>query len=556
MSKKSKTRYTKVDIEIPEAILDDIIYSIYSVNHLVNRKFITNIYNLLRIINPEIYEENDESVFIKYIFIKKSVRGYLKENIRDFNILYNHTLEKNKYEDSIIEIVEPMIRPILTGLEDSLIDTDGIEYVSTYVSENIQYSYLYHYSNEIQDTFDRLINRDYDSLRDINTETKELLKTVLSDIRKSEIDNNAFTEIDLSEGNFQNVVSLYTRELQNPSKILATGYQAFNKMWNGGVESSRCYLCLSVSGGGKSKFALNLAESICLCNDDIELKDPLKRPCVVLLHQENSQRETFGRYFSMKTKDKYDIKDLTETEVLDILAENGVSPDREINLKIIFKKTKSISTDDVYSIIEEIEDDGNEVICLIHDYTKRINPSKPTGDIRLDLGNVVDEFNILSKILDIPVILFGQLNREAMRIVENALIDGVTDIVKLLGSSNVGESSLMIENADTVEILQDEYSEEYEKWFLTCKEVKMRGKQSTLTHFAHPYENSCSPNPRTESRLSLVMDYFGEPEYKEELTPGGAYSHRKPSKEKTYKTQERYSVKASGIEDDDDLIDD
>ena len=71
--------------------------------------------------------------------------------------------------------------------------------------------------------------------------------------------------------------------------------------------------------------------------------------------------------------------------------------------------------------------------------TKRILPSRPTGDMRIDLGEVVNEFGALAKFYDIPVITAGQINREGAAIIETALQAGQEDFGKKLSANNIGE---------------------------------------------------------------------------------------------------------------------
>jgi len=450
-----------------------------------------------------LYFDSELSLHARYFFIQRSCKGYLEAKIKNFDLLYDYASQNTVYKEEIEDFVYPVLNDYFN--DDLIVSMDDIDYVNTYVSERLQYGFIYNYIEPLNEVMDKLTNNSFSSLYDIIDESETVLKYMLSEIRKVKADNNSAPVIDLSRGNFENVVSQMVSEIHNPSGFLKTGYKVFNEKWGGGLESARTYLELGLPGGGKSKFLLNLAESVCISNPNFVTKDPSKRPCVVLISQENSQRETFKRYFGIITEEKYNIKSMSEDEVFKTLELYGADPNRQINLKIIFKKSKSISTDDIYDIIEEVESDGEEVIALFHDYTKRIRPSKPTGDLRIDLGNVVDEFSTMSKVLDIPVVILGQMNRDAMRTVETVLAEGgKANIVKLLGSHNIGESALMIENADCVDILYDEFSYSYDRWFLTVKEIKNRNEETDLKFFAQPY--SLNGLKKNKSRLVLEVD--------------------------------------------------
>jgi len=164
----------------------------------------------------------------------------------------------------------------------------------------------------------------------------------------------------------------------------------------------------------------------------------------------------------------------------------------------------SINTADIESIINEIESEGEyEVKLLIHDYLKRIDPAINKNDIRLNLGEVVNDFSILAKHLKIPVITANQMNKEAYKVLENDL-EGLAnaknkdkkDLAKNLSLTMQSESSQIHENADGVYGIHREYLKSEDAWFLAFKDLKMRGSKKTRTmeniYFAHPFmkENS------------------------------------------------------------------
>ncbi len=136
-----------------------------------------------------------------------------------------------------------------------------------------------------------------------------------------------------------------------------------------------------------------------------------------------------------------DIRNYTPKQVIKMLREDGemtLKDDDEIDIMIKYYPNRSIDTNDLYSIIEEIEDDGREVITLILDYIKRIRPTERSKDEKEELKNITNELKNLASELDIPVITAHQLNRGAATAVDAALESNKEDVGRFVGRSNVG----------------------------------------------------------------------------------------------------------------------
>jgi hypothetical protein len=247
---------------------------------------------------------------------------------------------------------------------------------------------------------------------------------------------------------------------------------------------------MGLPAGFKSGILLKTATDIKKYNKGMPTKHAGKRKTVLIITMENSVEETVERLFNM-TVTTEDIRNYTPKQVIKMLKETGelvLKDDEDIDIVIKYYPNRSIDTNDLYTIVEEIEDDNKEVIALILDYIKRIRSANPNKELRLELGNIVDEMTVIAKTRNIPVISASQLNREGIKVIETAVESGQADIAKKLGGSNVGESWAMIENADWVCIINREYKATTDMWYLTFKQIKTRAKNPTLTYFAHPFE--------------------------------------------------------------------
>jgi hypothetical protein len=95
------------------------------------------------------------------------------------------------------------------------------------------------------------------------------------------------------------------------------------------------------------------------------------------------------------------------------------------------------------------------------------------GDLRLQLGAVVNEFKTFATLKNIPVITASQLNRTATNSVDEARIKNKADLVRLIGRANVGESNLILENSDWICLIAPEYDKDGNK-YLGIQRVKSR----------------------------------------------------------------------------------
>lgn len=485
MSKKNKELSTyslKVPMDIQLDMLNSIIQYLFTVNPNITRKSLSGIKSLFSILDTRMFE-NDENMMARIHFIKKVLNCKLVMNIQDFALIAEHT-RGGVYDDEIINSILPEIEE---GFESS---TEEVKFINNFISERLKYSYIFAYSEPLMKVLEDLQIGNYDSIFDINARFKEILMKLMNHIRRAEVDDENSVFVDLSPDNFKNMVMEIVEELRKPSNFLKTGIQFFNEMLKGGFENGRFYLFLGASGGFKSGILLSIVRWIRAHNKGFQTKDPNKRPCVVYVTQENSLRETIERLFNISVTGD-DIRNYTPDQVVEMMLDAG-GMDIEvnnINIRMLYRPNRSISTDDLYNIMDEIEEEGQEVIALVHDYVKRIRAANPNKELRLELANVVDEMTVIAKTRNIPVISASQINREGVRVIEEAMASGQADIGRKLGGSNVGESWAMIENADWVGIINREYKQSTDTWYLSIKQIKTRAKNPTLTYFAHPFEN-------------------------------------------------------------------
>lgn len=421
----------KISIKFDIETLDMIIAFLFTDSRLINRGSLINIKNLFDIIDDRAYK-SDSALMSRVEYIRKALHGRLEINIENVTVLFNYCRD-NKIED--ISIIEDAIKTLK-------LNSSEIKYINTMVADRLRYAFIYKYKDNLLDIIERVEMGDFNSLKDINNEFKTTIGSFANDIRK--VESRELTELtfDLTSDNFYEVVKYVVDKLSVPSNKLNLGIQALNDMMNGGPENGRVYLFLGLAGGFKSGVLLSIANWIKRYNKNYQTKDPNKRPAVLFITQENTLEETVERLFNM-TVCADDIRGFKPEDVIHKLrTEGGFTLTDESNVDIIIQyyPNKSINTGSLYSIIGDLEDNGVEVIALIHDYVKRIRPVEQTSEIRFALGAVIDEFKVLAQQKDIPVITASQLNKDAAKTVDSAVEGNKSDIIRLLGRSNVGES--------------------------------------------------------------------------------------------------------------------
>lgn len=207
--------------------------------------------------------------------------------------------------------------------------------------------------------------------------------------------------------------------------------------------------------GWKSGFLLNSALWAKQYNT-LKPKDPTKKPIILYITLENTMEQTVLRLMDHCKGDEY-MKNLTSATPQDIIRtfeENNIASasDTESSIVMMYKANKSITVEDISTIIDDYNRNGKEVVFLIIDYLKRLRPLKVNKELRFDLGDISNDLSTLAKDKDIPILSAMQLNRPALSAVEQAGDDiyQAQSALDKIGGSNTGESLDIVQNADCV----------------------------------------------------------------------------------------------------------
>lgn len=503
----------KVTLNIPLRSFTILCRYTLTISPYIRMTHLNNLRKFMVIIDPSVYE-NDPNKKHRVEFIKKALEARLKYSLTDVNMILDHVLSGLDFVPDFID-VEHVDKFILNSAET--------KWANGMIEYNLKYAFAYKAAPQFLDVCTSITKSDYDGRGNLLERFEDLVNDTHNKFRKSEVStNNIDMVFSLRNGQFEEAVSETYDMLTNPSRKLICGMQGLNEMINGGFESGRVYMLLGITNVGKSVTLLNLMYQLKKYNTHYKPKDPSKTPCIVMLTMENSVIETIDRLFDMITTSS-GMENYTKEEVIRKLREEGdlkLTDESPIDMIIKYKPNRSVDTSYLYDMCEDFEDDGYEVICVIQDHVKRIRSAEYTPDIRLELGNVVNEFKSFALEKDIPFITVSHLNRDAARSVEQDKARATpTDITMQLGMSNVGESFLMLDNLDVGIIINLDYDDEGNKYMvfnMTKKRVK-----TDLTYIAQPFVYGSS--------IRLLEDIGTPPMYKTYLHMNKTIGGRKPS---------------------------
>ena len=489
----------KVDINFDLNALNLMCSYILSENRNIRRSHLINMRNLFDILDVSLYQ-NDIEKMKRFNFIKKGLEARIVQNLKDPYIVVKY-INGGIIDDDVMDL-----RNFTSMSNDELI------WINQTISEALKYAFIYNDIDRMIDICTRFKAADYRSRGAIVQEFEMLIQEIQSKFRRSRVENLSEMTFTLKDGFFDEVVKDIHEQLSNPCNRLVTGMQGINELLGGGFESTRVYMLLGSTGVGKSVTLLNLAYQIKKYNKGYKAKDPTKVPVIVYMTMENTVRETVERLFNLTVSPDIDMTKYTPDEVIHMLRTEGelyLTDESPIDIIIKYVPDKSVDTSYLYTMVEDLEDEGYEVICLIQDHIKRIRSCYPSADIRLELGNIVNEFKVFASIKDIPVITNSHLNRDAAKTIEEGSRANKADLTRMLGRSNIGESMLMLDNLDCAFIINTAYDAQANK-YMAFKRIKIRYKATHRDYLNQPFIPG--------NDIKLVEDYYSAvPVFKDSL---------------------------------------
>lgn len=490
-----------VGCKIDESLLN--IFCAYAVsrNAHIHSHGLANLIKLTNNMDISIYA-NNERAMLKYDFLKAVLQTRIS-GITDRELLLSAA---NKSVD--VQVVLSTNKNLLRE-----INTEEVNYVESSVSEALNNMTIDNSVESVMNICKNYMDADFRARSTMVPQIRSTMSNILTQMRRNDVDKDTSDTL-FRLTDMENSVRDIHRYVTAPSFKLISGMQGLNGMLGGGFEKGNVYSFFGLPGEGKTVTLENLLYQLWKYNRGYQCKDKTKKPCIVLLTMENFVRQTVCALYHIMTggKNLRDCKTADEAieEFRSHAFEFSMDDENSIEIVIKYKPVNSITTDYLYKLVEDLEDDGYECIAFLHDYVKRILPTLRTGDPYQDLGNVVNDFKTFATLKDIPFITASQLNREAAKLIDEGRNANRNDLIKKLGRSNIGESSRIDENLDGTFIITPEFSTDGKK-YMGIKNTKHR--YEIFTNKVSIYQPYINPDS-----IAFVEDvYETKPAYRESL---------------------------------------
>lgn len=473
-------------------------------NRTINYSNLSNVKDYFARVSEDSFKQN-EAKMARYLFITYFLEARLDKGVVSpklcIQYVYDHASKKYA---AIIK------RDIIEGIEHNHMGKKDIEFMNSMVYSQLNMIFMHEYNDAMMKLLGDLKNNEFGREAEDCDNAIRLFQGLLNELTKAQRKSKQENRFNLTDEDHFNAIMLEGAERAlSTSHYLQTGWQGMNKMLNGGFEDARLYNFIGATGGFKSGLLLNLMKQIKLYNKGRSHKDPTKRPTILFLSQENNIWETFLRIYGIFGGT--DIKSHKPKEIIQIMKKGGfsvVQDDQDIDIEFRYYGNMDISVPDIKGIVEELDNSGKEVICVIQDYIERLRPPMMSAEKRNALADISNQMHDLAIELDIPIITASQFNREGVAIIEEQREKGNTDIGRKVGTGNISESFGMLKNFDVNIAIVVEYDSSEERYYLSFRRLKFRGDITTsIDYFLQPFAGK-------NTQIQLMDDISTGPLYR------------------------------------------
>lgn len=467
---------------IDETVLNTYCSFAMSQNANIRMSNLKNMNKLVGLWGQSLFDKN-QIMQAKYNFLKNAL-DIRMQGINNSDMLMSEINRRTPIEPLMND--DRFIREL---------SNDEVTYIDKDVSNQLNNYALTKTVVNLRDMCDQYIDagwRDQDNIRDkVRTAVNDLVIEFRHNDANQDTVDNTFDTSRLREG----ITDVFNK-VTSPSYKLVTGMQGLNAILGGGFQKTKAYSFFGVSGDGKTTTLENLVYQLWKYNRGVELQDKTKKPCIIFLTMEDLVPEVVCSLYNIITHGQELEKAESAEEAIQQFEKIGMSfdensDDNNIKIFIRFKPVHSVTTDYAYKLIDDMAKQGYECICFLQDYLGRINPVEKTNDSYQDLGNAMNELKTVAMTRNIPVITAAQLNREAIKLIEEGRGANQNDLMRKLSRANIGESVKIDQNLDGSIIILRETSPD-NKLYMGFKLCKNRYKIYTDKTFIYQpfYENS------------------------------------------------------------------
>lgn len=439
------------------------------------------------------YRDIDQIEIKSRVWIIKTASALILSGITLPEILRLKTGESSGANDHIRDILKQT-----EELSEKLTQAD-CKIIAATVDDRLRYRKIANMREQLIESIDNAVTG---GVRNFNDLSKSLY-TVSNRIIQAKRDLTSFEDgrqFDMSDPeSVNNVYDEIITENTTSDRRFKTGLKALNKWLAPGLLGEKFYMFITAPNQGKTNILTELAKDIKMFNEPIKPRKAGMIPTILFIVMEDTEKDIMKRLFALvtgKNMNEFGNKQAIRRE----LENNGFifDDDHNINIVVKYHEYRSISTDDIYTMVREMEDNNQEVIAIFQDYVKRIEPSVPDPkNEKGEIHRICNEMKAIANHLGVPVVSAMQLNREAMSIIDTAKEKGQGDLSKKVGRTHVGVAIEVIEVPDVCILMDREdlvsvTESPYWPTWQTFKLLRHRYDSENLVQgknwFAHPFD--------------------------------------------------------------------
>lgn len=491
--KNSKLVAWKFDVKMLNMFLK------YVVSGYVQMADLGNLKTLFDGLDMDAYKYNTD-MYQKIEIIHYIARARVDHFMQDKDAIYLYVMDQDADLKEALDQVD--WNPDQLGSAD-------IRVIASSVTEKLQSYLIMSAREEIQECYDKMEQCQFYSMKEPTEKLRQIFSNLLVNLQNTNIGNGLVRSANFADDSFDDILNIVLSKAKKPGAILQTGIRQLNAILSPGFAAERLYVFLGLSGKFKSGTLLNIADQIRKFNPQIKAVEDKRRKTILFITMENSIEETIARLYDMYSDESKDFAVSSIDDLKNALRKNGgynFTDNSGISIELRYYANMEITTAQLYNIVQDMEDNGKEVIALILDYIKRIDSPKNTnGDERIRLSYVAQELKSFAQYYEIPVITAMQLNREGNSIVDAAMREDKQDVLRFVGTANIGGAWAIVEESDWMAVINLEQKKSTGELFLTFKRVKIRGKSDITIpdYFNHPFANE--RNIRLETDVDKPM---------------------------------------------------
>lgn len=459
-------KLAKIPIVFTIGTLDNICAFLYGDSALKRRKTLNNFKRLFFNLDEKLFEDSVD-IKSRVWIIQNMLNALLDEGFENMETCIEYCRDRDDCTEYENKLLDELPRLKITYAES--------KYLIKEMEDRLNYGYALVLKDAFKQIFDGVNYGEYKQFKKLDEDLFKLASKIDS-VRKETRDTGAVSQFSLDDEEFENSVETSVVDLKNRNKIFKTGVKRLNTFLSPGYMGGRLYTYIALPGGGKSTMLLKSAVDIKRYNKEVVSEDPTKRPAVLYISLENSLSETIERLFNMVASDD-DIRNYTPKQVMKKLREEGqmkCTDKDNIDIIIQYRGFEDLTTEDLYGIVDDLADDGYDVVSLILDYMKLIKPKEKAASIKDALRSISIELKNLANFYNIPVITAHQLNRSSAAIINAAKAKKGDNLVTLLQSDGIGDAWEIQENSDMTCVLYKEYVADQGQYWMGFKLLKRR----------------------------------------------------------------------------------